>query len=184
MSSKIYGLYENTVLNIYIIYSKVRLSGEINISLKWKGFPTPVTSALSMPNSRKPDGFEYYVFSWRKSTFSHPPSKSWLFQPNAIRKKNHTMVSNVCFSLPLPNPLHLNRKEKISSVTKKMSFFSSSSLQLKSSALRSAVRFLFWRLPQSRLLKMTSETGSAVLNRETQSKDKPELGIHQQATFH
>ncbi|XP_017345893.1 proteoglycan 4a [Ictalurus punctatus] len=44
----------------------VRLSGEININLKWKGFPTPVTSALSMPNPRKPDGFEYYVFSWPK----------------------------------------------------------------------------------------------------------------------
>ncbi|MCI4386074.1 hypothetical protein PGIGA_G00057870 [Pangasianodon gigas] len=44
----------------------VRLSGEINITLKWKGFPTPVTSALSMPNSRKPDGFEHYVFSWPK----------------------------------------------------------------------------------------------------------------------
>ncbi|KAI5628707.1 proteoglycan 4 precursor [Silurus asotus] len=39
---------------------------EINIALKWKGFPTPVTSALSMPNSRKPDGFEHYVFSWPK----------------------------------------------------------------------------------------------------------------------
>ncbi|XP_053503682.1 proteoglycan 4a [Ictalurus furcatus] len=44
----------------------VRLSGEININLKWKGFPTPVTSALSMPNPRKPDGFEHYVFSWPK----------------------------------------------------------------------------------------------------------------------
>ncbi|KAK2831628.1 hypothetical protein Q7C36_016714 [Tachysurus vachellii] len=43
-----------------------KLSGEINISLKWKGFPTPVTSALSMPNSKKPDGFDHYVFSWPK----------------------------------------------------------------------------------------------------------------------
>ncbi|KAM9468932.1 proteoglycan 4a [Clarias gariepinus] len=43
-----------------------RLSGEINITLKWKGFPTPVTSALSMPNPRKPDGFEQFVLSWPK----------------------------------------------------------------------------------------------------------------------
>ncbi|KAG7321676.1 hypothetical protein KOW79_014534 [Hemibagrus wyckioides] len=43
-----------------------KLSGEINITLKWKGFPTPVTSALSMPNSKKPDGFDHYVFSWPK----------------------------------------------------------------------------------------------------------------------
>lgn len=56
------------------VYSKLRrarqaemlLSGEINISLSWKGFPTPVTSALSIPNSRKPDGFDYLVFSGPK----------------------------------------------------------------------------------------------------------------------
>lgn len=44
----------------------VRLSGEINIGLKWKGFPTPVTSALSMPNTKKPDVFDYYIFSGPK----------------------------------------------------------------------------------------------------------------------
>jgi len=42
------------------------LSGEINIKLKMNGFPTPVTSAMSMPNPRKSDGFDYFVFSWRK----------------------------------------------------------------------------------------------------------------------
>ncbi|XP_076833034.1 proteoglycan 4a [Brachyhypopomus gauderio] len=46
--------------------SKMHLSGEINIKLKWKGFPSPVTSALSAPNPRKPDGFEYSVISWPK----------------------------------------------------------------------------------------------------------------------
>ncbi|XP_051554063.1 proteoglycan 4-like [Myxocyprinus asiaticus] len=44
----------------------MQLSGEINLSLTWKGFPTPVTSALSMPNPRKSDGFDYLVFSWPK----------------------------------------------------------------------------------------------------------------------
>ncbi|TSN03386.1 Proteoglycan 4 [Bagarius yarrelli] len=44
----------------------VRRSGEINISLKWKGFPTPVTSALSMPNPKKSDGFDYFIFSGPK----------------------------------------------------------------------------------------------------------------------
>ncbi|XP_026062253.1 proteoglycan 4a [Carassius auratus] len=44
----------------------IQLSGEINIKLKMKGFPTPVTSALSMPNPRKSDGFDYFVFSWPK----------------------------------------------------------------------------------------------------------------------
>ncbi|KAI4897041.1 hypothetical protein NFI96_004688 [Prochilodus magdalenae] len=46
--------------------AEIRLSAEININLNWKGFPTPVTSALSAPNPRKPDGFEYLIFSWPK----------------------------------------------------------------------------------------------------------------------
>ncbi|KAL7832278.1 hypothetical protein AOLI_G00298260 [Acnodon oligacanthus] len=44
--------------------AEIRLSAEININ--WKGFPTPVTSALSAPNSKKPDGFEYFIISWPK----------------------------------------------------------------------------------------------------------------------
>ncbi|KAG1969375.1 proteoglycan 4a [Pimephales promelas] len=46
--------------------AEVQLSGEINIKLKMNGFPTPVTSAMSMPNPRKSDGFDYFVFSWPK----------------------------------------------------------------------------------------------------------------------
>ncbi|KAG9264782.1 proteoglycan 4-like isoform X1 [Astyanax mexicanus] len=46
--------------------AEIRLSAEININLNWKGFPTPVTSALSAPNPRKPDGFDYFIFSWPK----------------------------------------------------------------------------------------------------------------------
>ncbi|CAM4593839.1 unnamed protein product [Leuciscus chuanchicus] len=46
--------------------AEIQLSGEINIKLKMKGFPTPVTSAMSMPNPKKPDGFDYFVFSWPK----------------------------------------------------------------------------------------------------------------------
>ncbi|XP_057188888.1 proteoglycan 4a [Triplophysa rosa] len=46
--------------------AEIQLSGEININLRWKGFPTPVTSAMSIPNSRKPDGFDYLVFSGPK----------------------------------------------------------------------------------------------------------------------
>ncbi|XP_073704187.1 proteoglycan 4a [Garra rufa] len=46
--------------------AEIQLSGEINISLKIKGFPTSVTSALSMPNPRKSDGYDYFVFSWPK----------------------------------------------------------------------------------------------------------------------
>ncbi len=61
---------QNKIQRLFILcYSNltaIQLSGEININLKIKGFPTPVTSAFSMPNPRKSDGFDYFVFSWRK----------------------------------------------------------------------------------------------------------------------
>ncbi|XP_042353039.1 proteoglycan 4-like [Plectropomus leopardus] len=41
----------------------VLLSGEINIKVSLKGFPTPVTSALSMPSPQRSDLYEHYVFS-------------------------------------------------------------------------------------------------------------------------
>ncbi|KAG7235752.1 hypothetical protein INR49_002254 [Caranx melampygus] len=39
------------------------LSGEINIKLSLKGFPSPVTSALTMPNPQMNDEFFHFVFS-------------------------------------------------------------------------------------------------------------------------
>uniref|UniRef100_A0A668AM75 Proteoglycan 4a n=1 Tax=Myripristis murdjan TaxID=586833 RepID=A0A668AM75_9TELE len=39
------------------------LSGEINLKVSLKGFPTPVTCALSMPNPQRSEGYEHYVFS-------------------------------------------------------------------------------------------------------------------------
>ncbi|XP_030627261.1 proteoglycan 4b [Chanos chanos] len=41
------------------------LGKEINIRVSWKGFPYPVTSALSVP-TRGGDGYSYYVFSRSK----------------------------------------------------------------------------------------------------------------------
>ncbi|XP_023259812.1 proteoglycan 4-like [Seriola lalandi dorsalis] len=39
------------------------LGGEINIKVSLKGFPSPVTSALTMPNPQKSDRFFHYLFS-------------------------------------------------------------------------------------------------------------------------
>ncbi|XP_034039642.1 proteoglycan 4a [Thalassophryne amazonica] len=39
------------------------LSKEINIKVSLKEIPTPVTSALSMPNPQRTDRYEYYIFS-------------------------------------------------------------------------------------------------------------------------
>ncbi|XP_031733316.1 proteoglycan 4a [Anarrhichthys ocellatus] len=41
----------------------VLLSGEINVKVSLMGFPTPVTSALSMPSPQRRDPYEHYVFS-------------------------------------------------------------------------------------------------------------------------
>ncbi|XP_071347992.1 proteoglycan 4a [Trachinotus anak] len=41
----------------------VLLGGEINIKVSLKGFPSPVTSALTMPSPQRSDKFYHYVFS-------------------------------------------------------------------------------------------------------------------------
>ncbi|XP_036378662.1 proteoglycan 4b [Megalops cyprinoides] len=46
--------------------SQMSLSKEINIRLTWRGFPSVVTSAVSIPSPRKPDGYDYYIFSKTK----------------------------------------------------------------------------------------------------------------------
>ncbi|XP_044074397.1 proteoglycan 4a [Siniperca chuatsi] len=43
--------------------AEVLLSGEINLKVSLTGFPTPVTSALSMPSPQRSDRYEHYVFS-------------------------------------------------------------------------------------------------------------------------
>lgn len=42
------------------------LGTAISISVSWRGFPSTVTSAVSIPNRRKPEGYNYYVFSRSK----------------------------------------------------------------------------------------------------------------------
>ncbi|XP_041134206.1 proteoglycan 4-like isoform X2 [Polyodon spathula] len=41
----------------------VNLGQEVDIKLQWQGFPTSVTSAISVPNAKQPDGYDYFVFS-------------------------------------------------------------------------------------------------------------------------
>ncbi|KAJ8384497.1 hypothetical protein AAFF_G00204120 [Aldrovandia affinis] len=46
--------------------AEISLGKEIYIKLKWKGFPSLVTSAVSIPDRRKLDGYDYYIFSRSK----------------------------------------------------------------------------------------------------------------------
>ncbi|XP_037104996.1 proteoglycan 4b isoform X2 [Syngnathus acus] len=43
------------------------LGPTINIRTAWRGFPTTITSAVSVPSYREPEGYKYYVFSRTKS---------------------------------------------------------------------------------------------------------------------
>ncbi|XP_068174895.1 proteoglycan 4b [Antennarius striatus] len=39
----------------------------INIRTSWRGFPSTITAAVSIPSNREPEGYKYYVFSRSKS---------------------------------------------------------------------------------------------------------------------
>lgn len=39
------------------------LHNEVKVSTLWRGLPNVVTSAISLPNIRKPDGYDYYALS-------------------------------------------------------------------------------------------------------------------------
>ncbi|TKS74330.1 Proteoglycan 4 [Collichthys lucidus] len=39
----------------------------INIKTSWRGFPSMITAAVSVPSNREPEGYKYYVFSRSKS---------------------------------------------------------------------------------------------------------------------
>ncbi|KAM6989174.1 proteoglycan 4a [Tautogolabrus adspersus] len=47
----------------FSLQAEVRLSKEINLKSSLKGFPIPVTSALSIPSPRISDPYQHYVFS-------------------------------------------------------------------------------------------------------------------------
>ncbi|XP_061884314.1 proteoglycan 4-like isoform X1 [Entelurus aequoreus] len=58
---------------IYTVRSRVvrqavsLLGPTISIRTSWRGFPTTITSAVSVPTTREPEGYKYYVFSRTKS---------------------------------------------------------------------------------------------------------------------
>uniref|UniRef100_A0A8C7L383 SMB domain-containing protein n=1 Tax=Oncorhynchus kisutch TaxID=8019 RepID=A0A8C7L383_ONCKI len=56
-----YSVY--TVRNRVARQAAPLLGQEINIRLTWRGFPSTVTSAVSIPTHKKPEGYNYYLFS-------------------------------------------------------------------------------------------------------------------------
>ncbi|XP_074523849.1 proteoglycan 4b [Halichoeres trimaculatus] len=60
-----YAIY--TVKNRVVRQAVSALGPTINIRTSWRGFPSTITSAISVPSPREPEGYKYYVFSRSKS---------------------------------------------------------------------------------------------------------------------
>ncbi|XP_034738044.1 proteoglycan 4b [Etheostoma cragini] len=56
-----------TAPNRMVRQSVSRLGQAVNIRTSWRGFPSTITAAVSIPSNREPEGYKYYVFSRSKS---------------------------------------------------------------------------------------------------------------------
>lgn len=52
----------------FTLFAVSNLGPTISIRRSWRGFPTTVTAAVSIPTRRQPEGYKYYVFSRCKLT--------------------------------------------------------------------------------------------------------------------
>ncbi|KAG7230569.1 hypothetical protein INR49_025286 [Caranx melampygus] len=73
------------------------LGPTINIRTSWRGFPSTITAAVSVPNNREPDGYKYYVFSRSKS---HNVRLDGARPVLAAPKANASPQSNDVFKCP------------------------------------------------------------------------------------
>lgn len=89
---------------IRIHYSPVRVSyqdkgflhDEVKMSLQWRGFPSVVTSAIALPNIRKPEGYDYYAFSRNQYYNVDEPSRT----ARVITTRSGRSLSNVWYNCP------------------------------------------------------------------------------------
>ncbi|XP_070688337.1 proteoglycan 4b [Pempheris klunzingeri] len=56
-----------TVRNRMVRQAVSFLGPTVNIRTSWRGFPSTITAAVSVPSNREPEGHKYYVFSRSKS---------------------------------------------------------------------------------------------------------------------
>nr|XP_020748361.1 proteoglycan 4 isoform X4 [Odocoileus virginianus texanus] len=89
---------------IRIHYSPIRvpyqdkgfLHNEVKVSTLWTGLPNVVTSAISLPNIRKPDGYDYYAFSKDQYYNIDVPSRT----ARAITARSGQTLSNSWYNCP------------------------------------------------------------------------------------
>lgn len=72
------------------------LHNEAKISTLWRGLPNVVTSAISLPNIRKPDGYDYYAFSRDQSYNINVPSRT----ARAVTTSPGQTLSKVWYNCP------------------------------------------------------------------------------------
>ncbi|XP_059987493.1 proteoglycan 4 isoform X5 [Lagenorhynchus albirostris] len=89
---------------IRIHYSPIRvtyqdkgfLHNEVKVSTLWRGLPNVVTSAISLPNIRKPDGYDYYAFSKDQYYNIDVPTRT----ARGITTRSGQTLSNVWYNCP------------------------------------------------------------------------------------
>uniref|UniRef100_A0A8P0TT87 Proteoglycan 4 n=1 Tax=Canis lupus familiaris TaxID=9615 RepID=A0A8P0TT87_CANLF len=89
---------------IRIHYSPIRVSyqdkgflhNEVKMSSQWRGFPNVVTSAIALPNIRKPDGYDYYAFSRNQYYNIDVPSRT----ARVVTTRFGRTLSNIWYNCP------------------------------------------------------------------------------------
>ncbi|XP_054940045.1 proteoglycan 4 isoform X8 [Physeter macrocephalus] len=72
------------------------LHNEVKVSTLWRGLPNVVTSAVSLPNIRKPDGYDYYAFSKDQYYNIDVPTRT----ARAITTRSGQTLPNVWYNCP------------------------------------------------------------------------------------
>lgn len=72
------------------------LHNEVKVSTMWRGFPSVVTSAITLPNIRKPDGYDYYAFSKDQYYNIDVPTRT----ARAITTRSGQTLSKIWYNCP------------------------------------------------------------------------------------
>lgn len=72
------------------------LHNEVKVSSLWRGLPSVVTSAVALPNIRKPDGYDYYAFSRDQHYSIDVPRRT----ARAVSTRPGRTLANVWYNCP------------------------------------------------------------------------------------
>ncbi|XP_019490994.1 PREDICTED: proteoglycan 4 [Hipposideros armiger] len=96
------GLPQTHTIRIHYTPIRVRyqdkgfLHNEVQVSSLWRGLPKVVTAAVTLPNIRKPDGYDYYAFSRDQYYNVDVPRRT----ARAVTTRSGQTLSNVWYNCP------------------------------------------------------------------------------------